>query len=239
MSLTILFLILLFIVAFLYASVGHGGASGYLALMALFSMSPAVMRPTALLLNLFVSLSAFILFYRGGHFKWKIFLPFALASIPCSFIAVPPQADGGSGTDADPPAAQAEVGGADDEGKGFVDWSVGPNTPPIIRGPQGGQHIWVSAHARHVYPNKARVAVTMYLDEGGTAKVVSPGRVEMIGMLKGDGDWLIYPGIAAFVKEPCKIYGKNVRVELEVDDLYGRRATDTKWIRPTWDGPCD
>lgn len=86
MSVTILFLLLLFIVAFLYASVGHGGASGYLALMALFSMSPAVMRPTALMLNLFVSLSAFILFYRGGHFKWKIFLPFALASIPSSFI---------------------------------------------------------------------------------------------------------------------------------------------------------
>jgi uncharacterized membrane protein YfcA len=86
MSVTIIFLLLLFIVAFLYASVGHGGASGYLALMALFSMSPAVMRPTALMLNLFVSLSAFILFYRGGHFKWKIFLPFALASIPCSFI---------------------------------------------------------------------------------------------------------------------------------------------------------
>ena len=86
MSVEILFLVLLFIVAFLYASVGHGGASGYLALMALFSMSPAVMRPTALLLNLFVSLSAFILFYRSGHFKWKIFLPFALASIPCSFL---------------------------------------------------------------------------------------------------------------------------------------------------------
>ena len=86
MSVEILFLVLLFIVAFLYASVGHGGASGYLALMALFSMSPAVMRPTALLLNLFVSLSAFILFYRSGHFKWKIFLPLALASIPCSFL---------------------------------------------------------------------------------------------------------------------------------------------------------
>jgi uncharacterized membrane protein YfcA len=86
MSLTILFLILLFAVAFLYAAVGHGGASGYLALMALFSMTPEFMKPTALLLNLFVSLSAFILFFKGGHFKWKIFLPFALASIPFSFF---------------------------------------------------------------------------------------------------------------------------------------------------------
>lgn len=80
-----LFYVLLFVVAFLYASVGHGGASGYLALMAIYSVTPAVMRPTALLLNLFVSLTSFIQFYRGGHFKWKTFLPFALASIPLSF----------------------------------------------------------------------------------------------------------------------------------------------------------
>jgi len=86
MSLTILFLLLLFVVAFLYAAVGHGGASGYLALMALFGMAPEFMKPTALLLNLFVSLSAFVLFYKEGHFKWKIFLPFALASIPFSFL---------------------------------------------------------------------------------------------------------------------------------------------------------
>jgi uncharacterized membrane protein YfcA len=86
MTLTIFFLLLLFIVAFLYAAVGHGGASGYLALMAVFGMMPEIMKPTALLLNLFVSLSAFLLFYKEGHFKWKIFLPFALASIPFSFL---------------------------------------------------------------------------------------------------------------------------------------------------------
>ena len=86
MTLTIFFLLLLFIVAFLYAAVGHGGASGYLALMAIFGMMPEIMKPTALLLNLFVSLSAFLFFYKEGHFKWKIFLPFALASIPFSFL---------------------------------------------------------------------------------------------------------------------------------------------------------
>ena len=86
MELIQFFPILLFIVAFLYAAVGHGGASGYLALMALFGMAPEFMKPTALLLNLFVSLTAFLLFFRGGHFKWKIFWPFALASIPFSFL---------------------------------------------------------------------------------------------------------------------------------------------------------
>jgi len=81
----LLFYILLFLVAFLYSSVGHGGASGYLALMAIFSFTPEVMKPTALLLNLFVSLTSFIQFYRGKHFNWKIFLPFAVASVPMAY----------------------------------------------------------------------------------------------------------------------------------------------------------
>jgi len=81
-----LFYSLLFLVAFFYSSVGHGGASGYLALMAIFSFSPEVMKPTALLLNLFVSLVSFIQFYRGGHFNFKLFLPFALASVPMAYV---------------------------------------------------------------------------------------------------------------------------------------------------------
>lgn len=81
----ILFYLLLLLVAFLYASVGHGGASGYLALMALYSFTPETMRPTALLLNIIVSLVAFIQYYRSGHFRWKLFWPFAFTSIPASF----------------------------------------------------------------------------------------------------------------------------------------------------------
>ena len=86
MDISIIFWGLLFVVAFLYASVGHGGASGYLALMAIFGMAPEVMKPTALLLNLFVSLTAFIQYYRGGHFKWKIFWPLALLSVPLAYL---------------------------------------------------------------------------------------------------------------------------------------------------------
>jgi uncharacterized membrane protein YfcA len=86
MDLSPFFPVLLFIVAFLYAAVGHGGASGYLALMALFGMAPEFMKSTALLLNLFVSLTAFLMFYRSGYFSWKKFWPFALASVPCSFL---------------------------------------------------------------------------------------------------------------------------------------------------------
>lgn len=81
-----LFLLLLPIVSFLYASIGHGGASGYLALMALFSFAPETMKPTALLLNLFVAGISFYYYYKAGHFNKKLFLTFALASIPLAFI---------------------------------------------------------------------------------------------------------------------------------------------------------
>ena len=59
MPVDLIFLFILPVVAFLYSSVGHGGASGYLALMALFSFAPDEMKPTALLLNLFVAAISF------------------------------------------------------------------------------------------------------------------------------------------------------------------------------------
>jgi len=80
------FLAILPVVAFLYASVGHGGASGYLALMAIFSFAPETMKPTALLLNLFVAAIAFYHYYKQGHFNKKLFLSFAIASIPMAFL---------------------------------------------------------------------------------------------------------------------------------------------------------
>ncbi|KQS91800.1 sulfite exporter TauE/SafE family protein [Chryseobacterium sp. Leaf394] len=81
-----IFYVILFFVAFLYAAVGHGGASGYLALMALYGVAPEEMKPTALVLNLFVSLTSFIQYYRGGYFSKKLFIPIAAASIPLAFI---------------------------------------------------------------------------------------------------------------------------------------------------------
>ena len=80
------FIFLLPLVSLLYASVGHGGASGYLALMALFSFSTEIMKPTALLLNLCVSGIAFYHFYKSGYFKIKLFYPFAISSIPFAFL---------------------------------------------------------------------------------------------------------------------------------------------------------
>ena len=85
-TITILIAILIFVVALLYSTVGHAGASGYLAAMALFGMAPIVMRPTALTLNIIVALIGTVRFYRAGFFSWRTFWPFAIASIPASFI---------------------------------------------------------------------------------------------------------------------------------------------------------
>jgi len=83
---TLIIGILFFVGAALYASVGHGGASSYLAVMGLFSLAPSVMKPTALALNILVAGVATFKFYRAGLFSWRLFWPFALVSIPAAFI---------------------------------------------------------------------------------------------------------------------------------------------------------
>src|SRR3989442_10451747 len=83
-------LILLFLaiglIAFLYSSVGHAGASGYIATMTLFGIAPTVIRPTALVLNILVASIGAFQFWRAGHFSWKLFWPFALLSIPAAYV---------------------------------------------------------------------------------------------------------------------------------------------------------
>lgn len=78
---------LLFAVAVLYSSVGHAGASGYIAAMALLDFAPEQMRPTALALNLLVGGIGLFRFWRGGFVRWRNVLPFVLASAPAAFFA--------------------------------------------------------------------------------------------------------------------------------------------------------
>ena len=74
------------VASFVYASVGHGGASAYLAAMALAGLAPEEMRPIALALNILVSSMATWKFWRAGHFRWRLFWPFAAVSIPFAYL---------------------------------------------------------------------------------------------------------------------------------------------------------
>lgn len=83
---TIIFPILLFLIALLYSSVGHAGASGYLAVMAIIGISPENMRPTALFLNILVGSIATYKFFKAGSFSWSIFIPLVITSIPMAYF---------------------------------------------------------------------------------------------------------------------------------------------------------
>src|SRR5437016_10869054 len=74
------------VIAFLYSSVGHAGASGYIAIMTLGGIAPAIIRPTALVLNILVASIGALQFWRAGHFDWKLFWPFALLSVPAAYF---------------------------------------------------------------------------------------------------------------------------------------------------------
>jgi len=74
------------VAAFAYAAVGHGGASAYIAAMALAGVAPAEMRPIALLLNILVSSMGTWKFHRAGFFRWRLFWPFAVVSIPMAYL---------------------------------------------------------------------------------------------------------------------------------------------------------
>lgn len=74
------------LVAFLYSSVGHAGASGYIATMTLFGFAATTIRPTALVLNILVATIGSFQFWRAGHLSWKLFWPFALLSIPAAYF---------------------------------------------------------------------------------------------------------------------------------------------------------
>src|SRR2546421_3458963 len=74
------------VIAFLYSSVGHAGASGYIAIMTLWGLAPTTIRPTALVLNILVASIGAFQFWHAGHFSWKLFWPFALLSIPAAYL---------------------------------------------------------------------------------------------------------------------------------------------------------
>lgn len=78
--------IAVFLIAFLYSSVGHAGASGYIAVMTLFSLAPEEIKPTALVLNILVASIGSWQFWRAGHFSWRLFWPFAVLSFPLAYV---------------------------------------------------------------------------------------------------------------------------------------------------------
>ena len=75
-----------FVVALLYATVGHAGASTYLALMSLAGLPLSVVKPSALGLNILVAGCALLFFYRARAIAWQLLLPLLLGAIPFAYL---------------------------------------------------------------------------------------------------------------------------------------------------------
>ncbi len=153
------------------------------------------------------------------------------------------QVDSPDGPDASDDTASVEmwaaVGGASADGKGFLDWQDGAATPAIIRGPQGGQHIWVSVRMRGLSPKKLKMTIEMARKDNSV--VVKPGAVPLILTLKPSAalpSTFEFAALTAFVKCPCQVVGKPLVVRLDLADLYGRTFQTSATITPTWDGDC-
>ncbi len=86
MEISIWVVVFIPIIAFLYASVGHGGASSYISLLTLIGYTNTIVKPTALVINILISMLAFIMYFRQVEFPWKLFLWLIIFSIPASYI---------------------------------------------------------------------------------------------------------------------------------------------------------
>jgi len=83
---SIALMIAIALIGFLYSSVGHAGASGYIAVLSLAGLAPEIIKPAALTLNIAVAAITAFQFYRAGHFSWSLFWPFALLAAPLAFL---------------------------------------------------------------------------------------------------------------------------------------------------------
>lgn len=201
---------------------------------------------------------------RAGAVLWGVLLAVAgcgasegsAGDAPADAASNAGQTDGQAGAASDVAAAGAldagatsgkpevVLGGSDKDGNGFVDWSGPKPTPPMLRGPQGAQHVWVSLRARQIDPKKTEVWLGMEVIE--TGKPVFPGERWMKGVtFKNDTSpgalpgGVLIQGLTAVVGCPCRIHGMDVRVYAKIKDSQGVVVTDEVVIAPTWDDPAD
>jgi hypothetical protein len=129
------------------------------------------------------------------------------------------------------------IGGASDDGTAVVDWHAGLFTPPILMGPQGGQHIWVSVRAGHGFHAKS-MRFTIDMTDLDTGEVVKPGTIPVTATMSDVGDALQVTNLRGYVKEPCKIKGHRVHIRVGLEDLMGLTGSDEVDIKPQWSGFC-
>lgn len=187
------------------------------------------------------------------------------ADAPAADVAVAPDTaagtdSGGPGVDVGPApdtgtpvnAPTVELGGSDDAGKTFVDWSSDKIVPPLVHGIQGGEHVFVSVRVRNMDPKNMNLE--LHQQVVATGKEVFPSPIKWFSQtLKKetvDGvwtGWYFKNGYTGFVNCPCLVTGKQLKLELIATSNDGKvTAKSTHFITPGgpstmphWDGDCN
>ncbi len=152
----------------------------------------------------------------------------------CGYVSQP-GLDATNGADVYGPP-RLEIGGANDDGIGFIPWHGATVRPKIIQGPQGGQHIWVSMRSNGLWPKKIMLSVDMR--DATTGALVLPGDVTRILGLTPHETFDAYDGFIAYVSEPCAIADRPIRVTMFASDLYGVATSDSAIVLPIWSTVC-
>ena len=166
-----------------------------------------------------------------------------------------PQTDANTGAvDAAKPVEvpTVELGGSDDEGKTFVDWSSDKVVPPLVHGIQGGEHIYVSVRARNMNPKNMQLELHQHIVDGGVEVFPTPIKWFNQTLKKETVDgkwtgWYFRNGYTGFVNCPCLVTGKQLKLELIATTKDGKvSAKSTRFVTPAaasamplWDGDCN
>jgi len=144
-----------------------------------------------------------------------------------------------TGADSGAAAPMVQLGGTDDGGDGFVDWSGGSATPQLMNA--GSQvslrHIWLGVRMKNMQPQHVHFKIEFF--DATTGASLPPGSTEITtGFKIRDGDWLSYSGMPGFLKDPCKIKGRKLRARMTLTDPSGSTAVTEEVIIPRYNGIC-
>lgn len=129
-----------------------------------------------------------------------------------------------------------ELGGANDDGTGFIPWHGTDAHPRIIRGPQGGQHVWISLRAQNLAEKSMVVRVVMR--DVATGELVLPGEVTRTLNFRPSADSAVFEGMTAFVNQPCVVTGREIEIVVTATDVNQVTGRDSAVVTAHWELPC-
>lgn len=169
----------------------------------------------------------------------KILAGACAACLVCGCDMLRMDEDFDNGADASSAAPTVQLGGTDDGGDGFVDWTGGNATPQLMNvGAQVSlRHIWLGVRMKNMQAQHVHFKIEFF--DAATGASLPPGSTEITtGFKDRDGDWLAYSGMPGFLKDPCKVKDRKLNARLTLTDPSGSVGVSEATITPRYNGIC-